>query len=95
MHSALVMTVLVGFALMLDGDKSATQVFKSANHLFFVTFFDGIRHDWTRGTQLLNRQGSDLRHLHEIEQKLSHNLDLDSLDHTLLHQITMLVAQKW
>ena len=43
--TALVMTILVGLALMLDGDKSAHTGFQIwLITLFFVTFFDGI-HD--------------------------------------------------
>ena len=102
--TALVMTILVGLALMLDGDKSAHTGFQIwLITLFFVTFFDGIHDTIGRvSTQLLNRQGSDFQeHLHEIEQELSHNLDLDSLDHTLLHQIhdagrtEMVVMYRW
>ena len=88
--TALVMTVLVGLALMLDGDRSAHTGFQIwLIALFFVTFFDGI-HD-TIGkisTHVLNRQGSDFQdYLHEIERALSHNLDLESLDNTLLYNI--------
>ena len=48
------------------------------------------------------KQGSDFqKHLTEIEQALNHNLDLGSLDHTLLHQIhdagrtEMVVMYRW
>ena len=87
-----------------DGDKSAHTGFQIwLITLFFVTFFDGIHDTIGRvSTQLLNRQGSDFQeHLHEIEQELSHNLDLISLDHTLLHQIhdagrtDMVVMYRW
>ena len=57
-----------------------------------LDFFDGIHDTIGRvSTQLLNRQGSDFKeHLHEIEQELSHNLDLVSLDHTLLQMLLTL-----
>ena len=102
--TALVMTVLVGLALMLDGDKSAHTGFQIwLIALFFVTFFDGIHDTIGRvSTQLINRQGSDFQeHLHEIELALSHNLDLDSLDNTLLYNIhdagrtDMVVIYRW
>ncbi len=102
--TALVMTILVGLALMLDGDKSAHTGFQIwLIALFFVTFFDSIHNSIGRvSTHLLNRQGSDFqKHLNEIEQDLNHNLDLSSLDHTLLHQIhdagrtEMVVMYRW
>ena len=102
--TALVMTVLVGLALMLGGDKSTHTGFQIwLITLFFVTFFDGIHHTiGSVSTQLLNRQGSDFqKHLQDIEQALSHNLDLSSLDHTLLYQIhdagrtEMVVMYRW
>ena len=87
---ALILSVLIGVALVLDGDKSAHTGFQIwLVALLFVTFYTDIQQHINRFSgQLLNRQGSELKEsLRVLEASLHHNLDIESLERTLLHQI--------
>jgi len=87
---ALLITLLVGFALVLDGDKSAHTGFQIwLVALLFVTFYSDIHDTISRiSSNLLNRQGSEFKeHLRVLESSLHHNLDIESLEQTLLQQI--------
>ena len=77
-------------ALILDGDKSAHTGFQIwLVALLFVAFYSDIHDTISRiSGNVLNRQGSEFKeHLRVLESSLQHNLDIESLEQTLLQQI--------
>ncbi len=87
---ALLLTMLISLTLMLDGDRSSHTGFQIwLIALLFVTFSSDIRQTIGRlSTNLLNRQGSDFQDsLRELERVLHHNLDIDSVEKSLMYHI--------